>query len=251
MKDFCFNKITRRCFLENMVKLFSSIGLSSIFLDCNKTEASVNPSSGFEPAYLKLHKTGELKKRAEELWAIMEDCELCPRRCGVNRHKGKRGVCQAPGTDLVISAHHQHFGEERPLVGKGGSGTIFLTHCNLRCAFCQNWEIAHRGTIFRTHVGKSRPIRQAHRTEARAEIFDKSTDHSLFAQEPLVRLCQLPRFPDEDHRHDQASKRGSLSRGMSARRGAAASLGDNKGVSTGQSIPSAGSSNRTLISDSG
>ena len=145
MKDFCFNKITRRCFLENMVKLFSSIGLSSIFLDCDKTEASVNPSSGFEPAYLKLHKTGELEMRAEKLWAIMENCRLCPRKCEVNRHKGMRGVCQAPGTTLAISAFHPHFGEERSLVGNGGSGTIFLTHCNLRCVFCQNWEIAHLG----------------------------------------------------------------------------------------------------------
>ena len=55
------------------------------------------------------------------------------------------GVCRAPGTTLVISAAHPHFGEERPLVGEGGSGTIFLTHCNLRCVFCQNWEIAHLG----------------------------------------------------------------------------------------------------------
>jgi len=145
MKDSCPDKITRRCFLENTVKLYFSIGLPSLFLDYGKAEASVNTGSGFEPAYLKLHKTGELKKRAEELWAIMESCELCPRRCGVNRHKGMSGVCRAPGTTLVISASHPHFGEERPLVGEGGSGTIFLTHCNLRCAFCQNWEIANLG----------------------------------------------------------------------------------------------------------
>jgi putative pyruvate formate lyase activating enzyme len=56
------------------------------------------------------------------------------------------GVCRAPGTTLVISAFHPHYGEERPLVGKGGSGTIFLTHCNLRCVFCQNWEISNLGT---------------------------------------------------------------------------------------------------------
>ena len=145
MKDSCSKKITRRCFLENTAKLCLSIGPPSLFLDYGKAEASVNTGSGFEPAYLKLHKTGELKKRAEELWAIMESCELCPRRCGVNRHKGMSGVCQAPGTTLVISASHPHFGEERPLVGKGGSGTIFLTHCNLRCVFCQNWEIANLG----------------------------------------------------------------------------------------------------------
>ena len=145
MKDFCHKKITRRCFLENTVKLCSIIGLSPIFLDCDTTEASGMPDSGFEPAYLKLHKTGELKMRAEKLWAIMKNCRLCPRRCEVNRHKGMSGVCQAPGTKLVISAFHPHFGEERSLVGNGGSGTIFLTHCNLRCVFCQNWEIAHLG----------------------------------------------------------------------------------------------------------
>ena len=145
MKDCYPKKITRRCFLENTGKLCFSIGLPSLFLDYGKAEASVNTGAGFEPAYLKLHKTGELKKRAEELWAIMESCELCPRGCGVNRHKGMSGVCKAPGTKLVISSSHPHFCEERPLVGKGGSGTIFLTHCNLRCVFCQNWEIANLG----------------------------------------------------------------------------------------------------------
>ena len=145
MKDSCPENITRRCFLENTAKLCFTIGLPSVFLDYGKAEAAVNTGSGFEPAYLKLHKTGEIKDRAEELWAMMESCELGPRRCGVNRHKGMSGVGQAPGTTLVISASHAHFGEERPLVGKGGSGTIFLTHCNLRCVFCQNWEIAHLG----------------------------------------------------------------------------------------------------------
>ena len=145
MKDFCLKKTTRRCFLANTVRMLSMIGLSSVFLDCVQTEAASNPRSDFEPAYLKLQKNGELKKRAEKLWAIMENCRLCPRKCGVNRHKGVKGICQAPGTLLFISSFHPHFGEERPLVGNGGSGTIFLTHCNLRCVFCQNWEIAHAG----------------------------------------------------------------------------------------------------------
>jgi putative pyruvate formate lyase activating enzyme len=145
MNDFCPKMITRRCFLENTAKLCFSIGLPSLFLSNGKAGASVNTGTDFEPAYLELHKTGELKKRADELWAIMRSCELCPRRCGVNRHKGRSGVCRAPGTTLVISSSHPHFGEERPLVGKGGSGTIFLAHCNLRCVFCQNWETAHLG----------------------------------------------------------------------------------------------------------
>ena len=106
---------------------------------------SIPIDSGFEPAYLKLHKSGELKRRAEELWAVMESCQLCPRRCGVNRLEGMSGFCHAPGSTLVVASAHPHFGEEIPLVGKGGSGTIFLTHCNLRCVFCQNYDISQLG----------------------------------------------------------------------------------------------------------
>ena len=75
----------------------------------------------------------------------MENCRLCPRQCGVNRHKGEVGFCQSPGSTLVVSAYNPHFGEEKPLVGIGGSGTIFITHCNLRCVFCQNWQISQLG----------------------------------------------------------------------------------------------------------
>ena len=74
----------------------------------------------------------------------MENCRLCPRECGANRLKGDRGFCQA-SSQLEVSAHHPHFGEESPLVGKGGSGTIFLTNCGLRCVFCINWEISQGG----------------------------------------------------------------------------------------------------------
>lgn len=98
----------------------------------------------FEPAYLKLHRSGELKQRGEELWKIMKNCTLCPRECGTNRLAGDKGFCQA-SSQLVISAHHPHFGEEKPLVGKQGSGTIFLTHCSLRCVFCINWQISQGG----------------------------------------------------------------------------------------------------------
>ncbi|MDP2970624.1 MAG: radical SAM protein, partial [Deltaproteobacteria bacterium] len=150
MKNYFLEEKTRREFLKSTTGLCFKLGLSSIFFYSCKPDASAektttavgkpdNPGAGFEPAYLKLHKTGELKKRAEKLWAIMENCQLCPRRCGVNRLKGMRGLCRAPGATLVVSSFHPHFGEERPLVGNGGSGTIFLTHCNLRCAFCQNW----------------------------------------------------------------------------------------------------------------
>jgi putative pyruvate formate lyase activating enzyme len=98
----------------------------------------------FEPPYLKLHRSGELKRRGEELWNIMKSCKLCPRECGVNRLDGQTGFCQA-SSQLEISSYHPHFGEERPLVGKGGSGTIFLTNCSLRCVFCINWEVSQGG----------------------------------------------------------------------------------------------------------
>lgn len=156
MKNYLLNKIPRRSFLKTFAKLCFKIGVPVIFLDLFRAEAvtsetaqgiqkSAHGDSGFEPAFLELHKTGELKTRAEKLWAIMEECRLCPRKCGVNRLKGESGFCRSPGETLVVSAFHPHFGEEKPLVGNGGSGTIFLTHCNLRCAFCQNWEISQLG----------------------------------------------------------------------------------------------------------
>ncbi len=107
----------------------------------------------FEPAYLKLHRSGELKQRGENLWKAMEECDLCPRLCGVNKLKGKRGFCGA-NSNLEISSCHPHFGEEKPLVGKGGSGTIFMTHCSLRCVFCINWEISHGGEGTRTSINQ-------------------------------------------------------------------------------------------------
>ncbi len=98
----------------------------------------------FEPSYMSLHRNGKLKKIGDELWTLMESCELCPRMCGVNRLEGEEGFCGA-SSKLEISSYHAHFGEERPLVGRGGSGTIFMTNCGLRCVFCINWEISHGG----------------------------------------------------------------------------------------------------------
>ena len=98
----------------------------------------------FESAYLRLERSGELARRAAELLAIYRKCRLCPRECRVDRTKGETGVCSSSNRAKVFSAH-PHFGEERPLVGRGGSGTIFFSNCNLLCSFCQNWQINHRG----------------------------------------------------------------------------------------------------------
>jgi len=101
-------------------------------------------SSEFEPVYLKLHRSGELKRRAEYLWSLMEKCWLCPRKCLKNRNKGEKGTCNAT-SHLKISSYNPHYGEEIPLVGTSGSGTIFFTNCGLRCVFCINCEISIEG----------------------------------------------------------------------------------------------------------
>jgi putative pyruvate formate lyase activating enzyme len=75
---------------------------------------------------------------------IASSCALCPRKCGVNRLKGERGFCGAPG-ELHISSAFPHHGEEPPLSGTGGSGTVFFSFCTLKCAFCQNFQISHEG----------------------------------------------------------------------------------------------------------
>jgi putative pyruvate formate lyase activating enzyme len=98
----------------------------------------------FEPRYRKLIENGELRKRIDSLYKILESCELCPRNCKVNRLKGERGYCKA-GSKLAISSYGAHFGEERELVGRYGSGTIFMTYCNLLCIYCQNFDISHLG----------------------------------------------------------------------------------------------------------
>jgi putative pyruvate formate lyase activating enzyme len=97
-----------------------------------------------DAAYLKLHRTGELFRRASALLSALARCELCPRRCRVNRLADERGFCRT-GRHAVVSSAGPHFGEEEPLVGRSGSGTLFFAHCNLRCCFCQNFEISHQG----------------------------------------------------------------------------------------------------------
>ncbi|RMD59205.1 MAG: radical SAM protein, partial [Nitrospirae bacterium] len=97
-----------------------------------------------EPLYIETYKKGILKDRIKEALNILEQCTLCPRECKVDRINGKRGVCRT-GRLAMVSSYGPHFGEESPLVGVGGSGTIFFTNCNLLCVFCQNYEISHLG----------------------------------------------------------------------------------------------------------
>lgn len=92
--------------------------------------------------YIELYNNGILKKRADKSKELLESCTLCPRNCKVNRLKNKNGAC-CTGRNVKIASASPHFGEERPLVGKHGSGTIFFSSCNLMCCFCQNYEISH------------------------------------------------------------------------------------------------------------
>lgn len=94
------------------------------------------------PSYLKLFREGELSGRMEKAIALMASCSLCPRECEVNRLEGELGYCET-GRKARISSYNAHFGEESPLVGRYGSGTIFVSSCNLLCSFCQNYEISH------------------------------------------------------------------------------------------------------------
>jgi putative pyruvate formate lyase activating enzyme len=80
----------------------------------------------------------------KKFYGLLAPCRLCPRECGVDRLSGEIGNCRA-GLKVKVSSFHQHFGEEPPLVGRHGSGTIFLTHCNLHCVYCQNYEISQLG----------------------------------------------------------------------------------------------------------
>lgn len=95
-------------------------------------------------AYQELYLKGELSRRVKEARALLACCELCPRRCRVNRLIGEIGKCRT-ARRAFVSSFGPHFGEEAPLVGRFGSGTIFFTHCNLRCIYCQNYSISQLG----------------------------------------------------------------------------------------------------------
>jgi len=97
-----------------------------------------------EPAYVQLAGSGTLARRVEESLERLSSCDLCPRMCGVDRHAGEPGDC-GTGRRARISSAGPHFGEEAPLTGSRGSGTLFLSGCNLNCTYCQNCGISQLG----------------------------------------------------------------------------------------------------------
>jgi putative pyruvate formate lyase activating enzyme len=107
-------------------------------------------AADFEPAYLRLHGTGELERRAKRAMDGLESCRSCPRRCEADRLADERGTCHV-GRWAPVSSAFAHHGEEDCLRGRRGSGTIFFAWCNLRCVFCQNHDISQEG--------QGRPVR--------------------------------------------------------------------------------------------
>ncbi|MDA8227914.1 MAG: 4Fe-4S cluster-binding domain-containing protein [Desulfitobacterium hafniense] len=97
----------------------------------------------YEPSYRSHFNRGELKEKVIEAKKHLTECNLCPHECGVNR-KEKLGFCRA-SDKVVVASYGPHFGEEAPLVGKNGSGTIFFGYCNMKCVFCQNCELSFGG----------------------------------------------------------------------------------------------------------
>lgn len=97
-----------------------------------------------QPGYLNLLANGQLEERVKLLKTMLANCVLCPHQCQVNRLKGERGYCKTLD-NVIVSGAEPHFGEEDELVGIFGSGTIFFSYCNLKCLFCQNYEISYCG----------------------------------------------------------------------------------------------------------
>jgi putative pyruvate formate lyase activating enzyme len=97
-----------------------------------------------EPSYLKLWSSGKLRDKAQSAWEHLTSCQLCPRNCRVNRLNQGLGFCQQ-GPKVKVARALPHFGEEPPLSGSHGAGTVFFSGCALRCLFCQNYQISQEG----------------------------------------------------------------------------------------------------------
>jgi putative pyruvate formate lyase activating enzyme len=101
----------------------------------------IYPDGMTQPCYIETWKSGELAKKTEFALSMLDSCTVCPRLCAVDRSGGELGYCGI-GRSARIASYGPHFGEERPLVGRSGSGTIFFAGCNMRCLFCQNYQIS-------------------------------------------------------------------------------------------------------------
>jgi putative pyruvate formate lyase activating enzyme len=96
------------------------------------------------PSYIKTHSNSTLQKKVDQAYRLLESCEICPRKCKVDRLKGKKGFCGV-GINPAVYSFMPHHGEEPPISGTKGSGTIFFSFCNLKCLYCQNYKFSQEG----------------------------------------------------------------------------------------------------------
>ena len=136
-------KVSRRSFCGKLLAAGTGL-LAYTFVSRWVPQTPSSSEEPRQPAYARAEETGILQERIDQAYASLEHCDLCPHQCGVNRLRGEEGFCRAKDK-AVVHSYSAHYGEERPLVGNVGSGTIFFSHCNLRCVFCQNWPTAHEG----------------------------------------------------------------------------------------------------------
>ncbi|MGQ9733075.1 MAG: radical SAM protein [Candidatus Zipacnadales bacterium] len=132
-------------------------------------------------AYLALYESGELAERIERALELLSHCRLCPHECGVDRTQDVQGRCRT-GRKALVASVGPHFGEEDPLVGSGGSGTIFLANCNLRCIFCQNSDLSQ--------LGYGRPVEPEFLTDAMLALQERGC-HNINFVTPTHVMPQL------------------------------------------------------------
>ncbi len=138
-------KISRRTFLtDSFIFASSSFLISPKYLRISEKSISQEKEISKYPSYLELEEKGILSQRIEKLLSTYENCQLCPRDCRVDRTKDETGKWEAT-SKVKVSSAFPHSGEEAPLVGKKGSGTIFFSNCSMKCVFCQNYEISIEG----------------------------------------------------------------------------------------------------------
>lgn len=131
-----------------MIVLWFLVSKTAVLRICYTTRTT---NEQMKERYPDLHAEGIVQDRADAAYEILSDCTLCPHTCHVDRPAGETGFCRT-GDKLIISSYSPHFGEEPPLVGRRGSGTIFFTNCNLGCIFCQNYQISRCGRGFQVHT---------------------------------------------------------------------------------------------------
>ncbi len=141
----------------------------------------------FEPGYIALYQSGELERRAEALEAQLGSCDICPRECGVNRLEGERGFCHSAYLP-VVSAVCAHYGEEPVISGSRGAGAVFFGNCNMRCVYCQNYQISQGWTRQQSKEMDSHTL-----TEGMLYLQDELGCHNINFVSPSHFIPQLVR----------------------------------------------------------